>query len=145
MLVWVVILFSSLVCAAPMEDLQLQPQLEPTEHVEYWMKTSRQHPHPLIRKNAVRVLGTLKEKISVPTLIEALHDENHQVRLEAAKALGRQGDERAFGPLREVIDRDADHSVRREARRAVELINAYLEYQKKNEDEENPKSNKDES
>jgi len=124
-------LLSSLVMASYSGQTKLQGSSEPDQHLSYWMKTSRQHPHPLIRKNAVRVLSTLKQRKAVPILIEALQDENYRVRYEAAQGLGRQGDERAFGALRELIERESDPSVRRAAQRSIELINAHLAYQKK--------------
>lgn len=129
-----VALFSVAVWSVPVSQVQQVPRPEPDQHLSYWMNTSRTHPHTLIRKNAVHVLGQLKRPEAVPIIIEALHDESYQVRLEAAQALGHQGDERAFTALREVIERDPDRSVRRAAERSIELINAYLEYQKQNED-----------
>ncbi len=56
---------------------------------------------------------------SVEPLIQALQDEAFEVRVNAAKALGRIGDRRAIDPLQELL-RDNQSSVRDEAAAALQ-------------------------
>lgn len=51
-------------------------------------------------------------------LIGALTDRDHEVREEAAKALGMIGDKKAVEPLNEAL-KDTDAKVRREAELAL--------------------------
>lgn len=105
------------------------------ENLAYWTRTVAQHAHELVRKNAARTLGTLGNVEAVPALVQALKDTNHEVRLEAARALGKLGDERAFGPLHETAQRDSDRGVRRAAQESIDVLNQYVEYQKKKKEE----------
>lgn len=44
-----------------------------------------------VRANAAKALGKLNDKRAVPALIEALKDEDPQVRANVSKALGNIG------------------------------------------------------
>jgi hypothetical protein len=113
--------------AAPVVVPDLPPQ---DEHAAYWVGTLKTHPLKLIRKNAARQLGKLGNKEAVPALCDALKDAFPGVQVEAAKALGLLGDERAFGPLHAVLNSSGDRELRRAANDAVEKIKAYQEFLK---------------
>jgi len=58
--------------------------------------------------SAVSALGELKDRQSMPRLIELLHDEKNNVRQTAAAALGNIGDPRAAVPLILLLRSDAE-------------------------------------
>ncbi len=120
-----------IVAGAPAVTPKPAPLGEPDEHVAYWMKTLETHPTPLIRKNAARALGSLKDPRSVATLIKALSDTDPSVRGESARSLGYLGNEDSIKPLEVSASRDPDPRVRRSSKEASERIKAYLEFQKK--------------
>ncbi len=103
----------------------------PDEHVQYWIRTLQTNSLNLVRKNAARSLGMLGDRSAVPALIAALKDPFYGVRAEAARSLGFLTDERADDALADAASGDADASVRRNARDAVEKIKAYQEFLKK--------------
>src|SRR5689334_9191208 len=61
-----------------------------------------QDPSYKVRVQAALVLGKLGDRRAVPTLIQALNDDNETVRGVAATSLGRLGDRNAAGPLARV-------------------------------------------
>jgi hypothetical protein len=69
----------------------------------------------------------LMGKPAVKPLIQLLDDEDPEVRVRAAEALGRLGDDRAIGPLTDALN-DKDETVRIFAKMGLESIEA----QKKN-------------
>ena len=58
---------------------------------------------PAIVIRAIRILGVLREKSSVPALIEILQTGHEWEAIEAARALGKIGDTRAILPLQDVL------------------------------------------
>ncbi|MDX1701980.1 MAG: HEAT repeat domain-containing protein, partial [Melioribacteraceae bacterium] len=80
---------------------------------------SLESDNPILRKNAVLVLGRIYSPKSVPTLIKILNtDEDSSVRKYAATALARLNDSRAIDPLIKAWA-DENIDVRREVSRAL--------------------------
>ncbi|MFW6172403.1 MAG: HEAT repeat domain-containing protein [Elusimicrobiota bacterium] len=73
------------------------------------------------RKNAVKELAEIKDERKLEPLIEALKDEDKDVRREAAKALKKIGSKRAVEPLIKAL-KDDDKLVRCEAADALGSI-----------------------
>lgn len=65
-----------------------------------------------VRNNAIGALGRFRGPEIVDVLIEALTDDYSKTRWNAAKGLGKMGDQRAIGPLATVVARDPDPGVR---------------------------------
>jgi len=59
-----------------------------------------------------RTLGVLREKQAIPSLIQCLQDEDIDVSMEAAEALGRIGDAEAVPALLESLTHDPDGEVK---------------------------------
>jgi len=57
------------------------------------------HPEPRVRARAVQAIGKLQDVRCFPLLLHALSDLNHNVRREAAFALGQMGDSSAVAVL----------------------------------------------
>jgi len=75
----------------------------------------------MVRIEAVRTMGAIKDKYSVKHLIESLDNKTYQMRLQAAKSLGEIGDESSVYPLiGALVDNHID--VRREAQLALKRI-----------------------
>lgn len=56
-----------------------------------------------VRRAAVKSLGRLQVSEATPELCRMLRDRKEEVRLAAIRALGETGDERAVGPLNEIL------------------------------------------
>ena len=67
-----------------------------------------------MRRYLALVLGYTKDPEAVPLLVDALDDEDSQIRIYALWALGALGDPRAEEPLVEAL-RDADAGIRKTA------------------------------
>lgn len=85
--------------------------------------TALRHPNSRIRYHAALALGNLalagiNANNAVPSLIEALHDEDEQVRTFAARSLNYIGDPQAVEPLIHAL-RDEDMGVRADAANAL--------------------------
>ncbi len=63
----------------------------------------KQDPDPKIRRDAMALLGRLKDKESLPILIETLDDNDLATRAEAIRSLGRFGPSIASKPLIEKV------------------------------------------
>lgn len=75
----------------------------------------------MVRIEAVRTMGAIKDKYSIKHLIESLDNKTYQMRLQAAKSLGEIGDESSVYPLiGALVDNHID--VRREAQSALKRI-----------------------
>ena len=61
------------------------------------------NPDPVIREFAANQLGNIRSKNAVEPLILALKDENWRVKNSAANALSDIGDQRAAGPVMEIV------------------------------------------
>jgi HEAT repeat protein len=61
------------------------------------------NPDPVLREFAANQLGNMKSKEAVETLILALNDENWRVKNSAVIALASIGDEKAIGPIMELV------------------------------------------
>jgi hypothetical protein len=77
-----------------------------------------------VRVQAALVLGKLKDKRAVPSLVKALVDENPTVRAVAAQALGAIGDDKAVSALKKASISDESEFVRREAQQAIKKLSA---------------------
>ena len=77
---------------------------------------------PFSRVGAISALVRLKDTRAVEYLIDALSDENHYVRREAARALGQLKAVDAIDPLVTLVDTDVDDEVRRNAITALGII-----------------------
>jgi HEAT repeat protein len=75
----------------------------------------------LVKADAIRELGNLKAKESVPKIINALQDGNRIIRADAADALGKIGDKRAVSHLIERL-KDEDWCVKAQAADALGKI-----------------------
>ena len=80
-----------------------------------------QDPSYKVRVQAALILGKLKDRRAVPTLIRALKDDNETVRGVAATSLGAIGDPSAIGPLEDAA-RDGNDFVQSQARKALAML-----------------------
>jgi hypothetical protein len=80
-------------------------------------------PSYKVRVQAALVLGKLRDKRAVPSLIQALKDENESVRGVAATSLGQIGDRSAANALQEATN-DSSEFVRAQAKKALETVAA---------------------
>lgn len=75
-----------------------------------------------VQKKAAEALVRIGEA-AVEPVIQALKDENGDVRWAVATALGKMGDTRAVEPLTQAL-RDKDKDVQKAAKEALEKIKA---------------------
>ncbi len=78
----------------------------------------------ILRVKAVQGLRDLKATDSVPLLIQALHDDDEDVRVDAAESLGLLGDTSAIPALIENLTYDPCAEVKQNAVQALGLLNA---------------------
>jgi len=76
---------------------------------EYELLKSTDH---VIRMKEIQRLGNESATEAVPEIIKALSDESAGVRISAAVALGKLGDEAAVVPLKEAIENDPSRAVK---------------------------------
>lgn len=74
------------------------------------------------RCGAARALGEIGNPSAVPDLLNALNDEEWEVREAVAWALGKIGDKRALPDLQEVSKNDPNDSVRNVSDEAIRAI-----------------------
>ena len=88
-------------------------------------KKSKSFEEEFIVRAAVRSLGQIGSRTSVPTLISALQDETNSIetRREAATALGSIGDSSALPALQAAFATNADPYLSEAARAAIRQIN----------------------
>jgi HEAT repeat protein len=88
-------------------------------------KKSKSFEEEFIVRSAVRSLGQIGSRASVPTLISALQDETNstETRREAATALGLIGDPSALPALQAAFATNADPYLSEAARAAIRQIN----------------------
>jgi HEAT repeat protein len=67
--------------------------------------------HPEVRARAAQILGVLKDKSSIPALLDALRGEFYTVRVQAALALGQIRDPQAISALTQAL-KDREPEVR---------------------------------
>ncbi len=79
----------------------------------------------VVRIEAVQMLARLKDKRSVPYILDLLDDHDPLVRAHTAKSLGQLGDKRAVGYLSSRLTREVAPEVRDQIRAAIEKINGY--------------------
>jgi HEAT repeat protein len=84
----------------------------------------------LIRKSAARHLGTLGDKRAIESLVEALKDDEAEVRAEVCRSLGLFGEEYVKNYLTNILYTDPSPMVKTAAKRAIDKIDTYLELQK---------------
>ncbi len=77
-----------------------------------------------VRVQAAQLLGKLNDPAAVSALTQALNDGNKTVRWMAVQALARLGQASAAGPLRSLIAREVDKSVRAQAEKALASLTA---------------------
>lgn len=101
--------------AAPAVALSLEGRREP--------EGQRGDPHPLVRVQAAATLRALAGEGAAPALVVALADGNRDVRLAAARELGRSG-ERSHATTEALIGALLDRApeVRHHARRALRAL-----------------------
>jgi len=68
------------------------------------------HENPLVRYNAVRLLGKTRDPRPLDPLLEMLDDPDSNVRRAVIEALGELDDPRAFEPLTQILMRGEDES-----------------------------------
>lgn len=76
-------------------------------------------PDPVVRANAAKRLGELRDKEAVPHLVKLLKDTVPMVRFEAILALGKVGDREAIQPIFEVAKGDKREDVAMAATKAL--------------------------
>jgi HEAT repeat protein len=81
-------------------------------------------PHPQLRFEAARACGELEAMEAVPRLIELLRDDDSEVRLCAAVALGKIGGPEAREALEQCLE-SADESMREAAQEAMEELDMW--------------------
>jgi HEAT repeat protein len=88
-------------------------------------KKSKSSEEEFVVRAAVRSLGQIGSRASVPTLISALQDETNSIetRREAATALGLIGDASALPALQAAFDMHSDPYLSEAARAAIRQIN----------------------
>lgn len=88
-------------------------------------KKSKSFDEEFVVRSAVRSLGQIGSRASVPTLISALQDETNSIetRREAATALGLIGDSSALPALQAAFASHADPYLTEAARVAIRQIN----------------------
>ncbi len=96
------------------------------KRLEMWAGNLK-NENSLIRKSAAKNLGSLGQKEAVPYLVEALNDEEAEVRATVCEALGQIGDEPIKKKLKNVLYNDSSPMVKDAAKKAIDEINAYLE------------------
>jgi len=74
------------------------------------------------RRRAVKGLSRSQDPRAIAALLDALNDESYLVRKEAARALGDIGDERAVGPLINLIEESFHFAMARTAVGALEDV-----------------------
>ena len=72
-------------------------------------------PTPSVRAAAIAAIGMIKDREAVDPLIRCLTDRELIIRIGAAEVLGKLGDRRATGPLK-----DLEHDPFSEVREAAE-------------------------
>jgi len=77
-------------------------------------------PHPDVRTTVSKVLGKMG-KFVVEPLLDALEEDDWQIRLAAARGLGSTGDQRALEPLSRALH-DKDSRVREMVARSIEQL-----------------------
>jgi HEAT repeat protein len=89
------------------------------------LMTFAREPHPFTQAFAVKGLGALKDRASVPVLLPLVSSSSRSVAVEAIRALGAIGDPRAGAPLMKIVqDRNASLNLRKEAVLALGGIKA---------------------
>ena len=69
-------------------------------------------PNPSVRMAALRILAKAGDMQCVPDVVVLLGDADPDVRKQAARTLGRIGDERATSPLADLYETEPDDDVR---------------------------------
>jgi hypothetical protein len=93
------------------------------DKVDELTRTLMQDSSYKVRVQAALVLGKLADRRAVPSLLQALKDENETVRGVSATSLGRIGDKSAANGLLSATN-DSSEFVRTQAKRALELVSA---------------------
>lgn len=69
------------------------------------------HENSEVRAAAVRVLREIRDPRALDALLDALHDPDAGVRLEAVQGLAKSGERRAIHPLADVVRNEGEGSV----------------------------------
>jgi HEAT repeat protein len=85
--------------------------------------------NPVLRRNAVEVLGKLRATSAMSVLSESLADPDSTVRTQAAWALGELGDNSVMDFLEKLALNDPDENVREAAGEAIEKIRRHTNSQ----------------
>lgn len=81
--------------------------------------------NPVLRRNAVEVLGKLRTASAISVLSESLADPDSIVRTQAAWALGELGDKSVMDSLAKLAINDPEEDVREAAEEAIEKIRSH--------------------
>jgi HEAT repeat protein len=101
-------------------------QTKPYGHEPPYMRayeTLTTDPHPLVRAQAMRALGTSHQQRAVPFLLKGLNDKEATVRRDAAIGLTNTYGGEATAPLTEHVRADVDEQVRINSARALRWAN----------------------
>lgn len=96
-----------LAASAPSQASDRQEQL-----AQEMLERYRNEANPLLRGAVVRVAGNLNGSVVDETLAAAMKDAEADVRVAAAKALGRRGNEESLRVLSAAMAEDSDLDVR---------------------------------
>ncbi len=75
-----------------------------------------------IRSTAAELLGSVGNRLDIPRLVEASRSDEWEIRASAATSLGSLAKRAAWGPLKELIEKDPHRAVRRDAAIALAKI-----------------------
>ncbi|RMG41097.1 MAG: hypothetical protein D6719_09200 [Candidatus Dadabacteria bacterium] len=79
----------------------------------------------LVRIEAVKILGELKDRRAVPKLVELLDDIDPLVRIKTAQSLGMLGSRKAIGYLTVRLSKEQLPGVKKAIKNAIEKINGF--------------------
>jgi len=88
--------------------------LRNNERRQQVLSAALSNANPAIRRNAVWVLGELRDRAGVVVVIPTLKDGDHVVRLYGVIALGKLGDARAVPAISDLVTTENDWQVRSE-------------------------------
>ncbi len=90
--------------------------------IDHLARTGLRHPHPLIRRGACEALGAIRERSTLPAILDRLADPDPGVRSEAARSSAAFGDPSAGERLADAFRRHHDWPTRTSALEALARI-----------------------
>ena len=104
----------------------VSPARAGADRVDRLIRMLKPDPDYKVRLQIIQVMGKLKSRRSVPSLIRALDDPTPVVRGMAVLALWRIGDLSAIRPLRQRLSRETDPNVKHRLRRVLKEMEPLL-------------------